>query len=189
MKDIAQKRGRPLKDNKNLSTNIIINAAKSMMIENGKIPSIRAIATQLKVDPMALYYYFNNKNALLESITTSIMSDIQVPDDNEKWQQGLLILCKSYLQTLNQFEGLLQILLSMESNNPAKVFINKFKFIIKSLNLNPKIEQDFLNILVDYLHGFSIAMSCDKKNTLTINQIEKPLELLYGAIDLKIGQK
>ncbi len=184
MNAIDKKRGRPQKEAKALSREKIIDTAKKMMLDGNKIPSIRAIATDLNVDAMALYYYFKNKGVLLEEITTSLISDIYNPKGSLGWEVEISKLSKSYLRILYKYDGLLKTLLSMDSNSPADVFITRFKSITSPLELNKINEGVFLNLLVDYLHGFSIALACDKTGTLTLNDIDKPLELLFKGVDL-----
>ena len=182
MKQTVSKRGRPSKDKNGLSSELIVNTAKGMMASVGKVPSMRAISCELKVDPMALYYYFKNKSALLEQIAKSVMSDIYVPSGKLIWQQELKELSKSYLSILNKYDGLLQTLLSMTSNSPADVFISRFKLIVSPLKLGSSEEKAFLDLLVDYLHGFSIALACDSTGELTSGYADKPLDFLFQAV-------
>lgn len=183
MKVNEKKRGRPLKSNSTLDKNIIINAAKDLMEQHGKIPSIRKLSATLGVDAMAIYYYFNNKQALLEEITTSLIDDIYSPVNTELWQQELLMLCKSYLAILERYDGLLNTLLTMESDSPAKIFIERFNLIIDPLDISITTQRHFLDLLVDYIHGFALAKSCDEQNRLTIDDVDGPIGLICKAIN------
>ncbi|AOT10374.1 TetR/AcrR family transcriptional regulator [Pseudoalteromonas luteoviolacea] len=178
MSNTAKKRGRPQKSQSALSKAAIIRAAKNLMATTGNIPSIRKLSAQLGVDAMAIYHYFKNKDTLLKAITTSLIEDIYTPQNTEDWQQELSALCKSYLAILSQYDGLLHTLLSMKSDSPAEVFISRFEQIISVLELDSSQSEVFLHLLVDYLHGFSLAMSCDKGNTLKIDGIDKQLAFI-----------
>ncbi|MGU3846002.1 TetR/AcrR family transcriptional regulator, partial [Vibrio diabolicus] len=70
-----KKRGRPAAKLSQLSAESILDSSKSLMKKDGKVPSIRSLATQLNVDPMAIYHYFKNKSALLEALTTSLVEE------------------------------------------------------------------------------------------------------------------
>ncbi|GIC75311.1 TetR/AcrR family transcriptional regulator [Moritella sp. F3] len=178
-----KKRGRPRGSSSQLSSLVIITAAKAFMQEEGKIPSIRKLASTLQIDAMAIYHYFSNKNALLEAITTSLITDIYQPKntderDYEGWQSELHNLCNSYLQLLNSYPGLLETLLSMESESPAAVFIDRFEIVISPLQLTPRAAKKGLDLLVDYLHGFALALNCNtSKTALTMDMLAGPLEL------------
>ncbi|MDT5424117.1 TetR/AcrR family transcriptional regulator [Morganella morganii] len=62
--------GRPAHRGSKLTAENILSEAGKLLQEQGKVPSIRVLAAQLQVDPMAIYYYFRNKQALLEAIGT-----------------------------------------------------------------------------------------------------------------------
>ncbi|MFC5080198.1 helix-turn-helix domain-containing protein [Vibrio thalassae] len=53
--------------------------AKRLMQMDGKIPSIRRLATELNIDAMAIYYYFKNKDELLEAVAVSLVEGIYLP--------------------------------------------------------------------------------------------------------------
>jgi len=185
MKVNEKKRGRPAKNQGLLGKKQIITTAKLLIEQTGKVPSIRGLSTELKVDAMAIYYYFKNKNALLEEIATSLISDIYNPKKSDKWQSELLKLSKSYLLSLERYNGLLEILLTMESDSPVEIFINRFKSITCTLKLSPDDENTLLSLLVDYIHGFSLAQTCDKKQLLNVDDIDKPFALICKAITAK----
>jgi AcrR family transcriptional regulator len=189
MKKDQMKRGRPSRDQKGLSKESIINVSKNMMQLSRKVPSIRAIATEMNVDAMALYYYFKNKDELLEGVTVSLISEIYEPVGTMGWQAELLELAKSYLSILFQYDGLLQTFLSMTSNGPANVFINRFNKIMLPVKLEESNQTLFLHLFVDYLHGFSLALANDKTRKLRIEDAELPLGFLFKSIDLERHQK
>lgn len=184
-----KKRGRPQKESKALSKEVIIETAKKLMVSGGKIPSIRALSSELNFDAMSIYYYFKNKSALLEELTTSLISEIYQPQKDLEWEVELRKLSKSYIVLLSKYDGLLQTLLSMKSTSPANVFISRFKVTIKDLNMSASIENASLSLLADYLHGFSISMSCDSTGKLTVDDIDDSLDVLFAGINASIGNR
>ena len=183
MKVNEKKRGRPTKSQSTLGKKQIVSTAKMLMENTGSVPSIRKLSAELNVDAMAIYYYFKNKSQLLEEITISLISDIYCPATSDDWELELLSLCKSYLLLLERYDGLLETLLAMESDGPAQVFVSRFKFITQSLALNTRDENNFLSLLVDYVHGFALAKSCDTKQRLKIDDIEQPFQLICKSIN------
>ena len=180
-----KKRGRPASHTEQLSQQAIITKAKSMMLSDGKMPSIRALASAISVDAMAIYHYFKNKDALLEAITVSLVSEIYQPNVEDDWQQALFALSSSYLNLLQQYSGLLETLLSMQSTGPAEVFVSRFNLILKPLDLDETQQTDILCLLVDYLHGFALACRCNTTSQrLDIEAIKGPLSLIFKAIEL-----
>ncbi|MDO3665577.1 TetR/AcrR family transcriptional regulator [Acinetobacter higginsii] len=174
-----KKRGRPTRGQGGLDKEVIISTAKVLMLDTGKIPSIRQLALLLQVDAMAMYHYFKNKEDLLGAVTISLISDIYRPSNSSCWQGELEQLCLSYLNLLKQYSGLLETLLGMTSTGPAIVFQNRYLKIISGLNLDDETKVQSLNLLVDYLHGFALAMKCNQsKQPLLIDDIKGPLALI-----------
>ncbi|MUI53689.1 TetR/AcrR family transcriptional regulator [Aliivibrio fischeri] len=178
-----KKRGRPSGSNKQLSQKSIMIMAKELMKSEGKIPSIRKLATHLDVDAMAIYYYFSNKNALLEAITVSLIEEIHQPNEQTDWQDELHLLCVSYLRLLNTYTGLLETLLSMTSQGPADIFTERFSMIIEPLELDNRAKKNALDLLADYLHGFALALHCNPSHELDISEyIKGPLNFYCLAL-------
>jgi len=179
-----QKRGRPKGSGNKLNANSILYVAKALMKEEKKIPSIRKLASNLSVDPMAIYHYFNNKNDLLEAITTSLIEDIYQPQVTDNWKQELTKLCVSYLSLLDNYPGLLNTLLSMTSDNPAQVFHQRFTVVINPLTLSDEATHDALSLLIDYLHGFAQALNCNNSvKPLSVDMLTGPLNLYCIALE------
>ncbi|HEQ3587663.1 TPA: TetR/AcrR family transcriptional regulator [Vibrio harveyi] len=178
-----KKRGRPAAKQSQLSAESILVSAKSLMKKDGKVPSIRSLATQLNVDPMAIYHYFKNKNALLEALTTSLVEEIYRPKVNEDWQSELKSLCVSYIELLREYNGLLQTMLSMTSHGPAQVFTERYQLIVQPLDLSQQVEKDSLDLLADYLHGFALSISCcHDASLIKTDMLDGPLSLICSSL-------
>lgn len=179
-----QKRGRPKSGSSQLSAEKILDTVKGMMREGGKVPSIRGLATELGVDAMAIYHYFKNKNDLLESITVSLVEEVAQPEQNQEWQENLYQLSVSYLSVLNDYSGLLETLLTMKSLGPVEVFSERFEAVVNPLNLTLEQTEDALHLLVDYLHGYALALNCNPDRTeITVEMVRKPLGLYCLGIE------
>ncbi|KXF80752.1 TetR/AcrR family transcriptional regulator [Enterovibrio coralii] len=182
----TKKRGRPAGTENQLGSEAIIDAAKGLMLKEGKVPSIRALALSLAVDPMAIYHYFANKAALLEAITTSLVDDIYQPATEDDWEVELNKLCESYLSLLAHYPGLLETLLSMTSLGPAEKFRERFLTVIAPLNLDAIATSNAEALLIDYLHGFALAMKCNQtQSPLNPSHLSGPLSLYCRALRTK----
>ena len=180
----GKKRGRPAAASVTLSKERIIECANALMANEGKIPSIRKLAASLEVDPMAIYYYFANKQALLEAVTVSLVEKIYSPDPNGEWQQELTKLCQSYLNLLAQYPGLLETLLGMNSHGPATVFTERFDLAVAGLSLSEELRNNALSMLADYLHGYALAMNCQAGDELNVDLLSGPLGFYMQALKL-----
>ncbi len=185
-----KKRGRPSKDGGKLSADAIVKSAAGLLQQNVNVPSIRQVAAGLNVDPMAIYHYFPNKAALLEAVTVDLMDSIYKPNAQEVWQGELLCLCDSYLKLLQAHAGLLETMLSMSDVGPAQIFISRFQAIISPLKLADSDMKAAMDLLVDYLHGFALAMRCNNGSLpLAIDMAGGPIQFYLDALELKSQQK
>lgn len=177
-----KKRGRPGADKSQLSAELILNMARRLMRENGKVPSIRQLATELEIDAMAIYHYYANKAALLESLTVSLIEEIYTPPGTGDWQGELKQLCQSYLDLLSRQQGLLETILSMDTYGPAQVFSHRVAIALKPLTLTDAQLMQIIALLADYLHGVAIAAQCNPGNDEVTN-IDGPYVLICLAIE------
>lgn len=176
--------GRPTLKQGKLSKEAIVNSARKLLVEEGKVPSIRMVARDLNIDAMALYHYFSNKADLLEAVTVSLVEEIYEPSKSKDWKKELTKLCNSYLRLLKDHAGLLETMLSMSVEGPSQVFADRLNVALSPLNLDEKTLNDALALLADYLHGYAFAMHCcNSKEVLTVNMTKGPLGLYMRALE------
>jgi len=78
---------------------------------------------------------------------------------------------------------LLETLLKMQSEGPSEVFIQRFYFALKPLDLNESTLKNAMDLLVDYLHGVALAMNCNPGDEqLNIDSCDGPLNFYIKAI-------
>ena len=184
MENIDKKRGRPKLDQAKLSKEILLRCANELLQGSGKVPSIRKIARNLDVDPMAIYHYFPSKSALLEGVTVSLMEGIYIPQSDATWEDQLKFLCCSYLDLLKTYSGLLETFLSMSTKGPAHVFIARFNTIIAPLGLSEEDMKNSLDLLADYLHGFALSIHCaPMKDSLTLDSLDKVKSIVVFGLN------
>lgn len=178
-----KKRGRPSRSQSQLTPDIIVSSARSLMQRNGKVPSIRQVSGELGVDPMAIYHYFSNKAALLEALTVSLIDDIYEPKVGGNWQVELERLCKSYLELLKAHPGLLETLLTMNTFGPAQRFSQRLALAFAPLQLTEMAFKEAQDLIVDYMHGVALAMQCNP-DALSSDCIDGSLGLVCKALEV-----
>jgi AcrR family transcriptional regulator len=104
-----------------LSRERIVAAALSLVDAEGlEALTMRRLGRELGVDPMAVYYYVEDKNALLDALVEAVMAEIDVecelPDDPE---QRLMVAARSYADTLLAHPNALPIILARSPRTPA----------------------------------------------------------------------
>lgn len=172
-----KKRGRPFNKERQLNKEIIVYMAKTLMREQGKIPSIRGLARTLDVDAMAIYHYFENKNSLLQAILTSLMDNLYFPKKQQYWQDELRLLSESYLNLLKHYSGLLDTLILMPADGPKAVFIEAFNKLTAELNLTPEKRQSALLLLLNFLHGQVLLLRSEPDDETSLQKFQQTFEL------------
>ena len=80
--------------------------------------TIRKLAQELGVTPMALYWHFRSKDELLEGLAERVWSEIDIDIDHEApWPDQLRGLLKSLLQVLRAHPAAPALLLHSEKQN------------------------------------------------------------------------
>lgn len=176
--------GRPALKHGNLSKQAIVSSATRLLKEGGKVPSIRSVAQDLGVDPMAMYHYYSNKAELLEAVTVSLVEEIYLPVVSKEWKKELSKLCISYLELLKNHAGLMETMLTMSVEGPSQVFSNRLNVALSPLKLDEQTLNDALALLGDYLHGYALAMHCCKEEgLLTTDMMKGPLNFYMRALE------
>lgn len=167
-----------------MSSERIIEAAKALTLKSAKLPSIRAIAKQLDVDPMAIYHYFGSKQMLLEGMATSIVSSVYEPKRRNSWERELAKLAVSYVSVLREYPGLLEAMLASPVVGPVFAFSHRFEAAVHGLDLDETAKADALHLFIDYLHGFAYAATCGGalSDELETEEVVRPLYLLFRGI-------
>ncbi len=179
------KRGRPHVQHAFLTNDVILMAAKKLMRDTGKEPSIRQLARALGSDPMAIYHYYKNKKALLEALAVSLIKDIYEPEDTLSWKDELYKLSQGYLRLLIEYPSLLETLLAMQSTSPAVIYYERFQRILAPLMLGREREKNALDLLVDYIHGYAMAMKYNEEHPmkLDLDMMKGPFNLLCDGLE------
>lgn len=187
-----KKRGRPPEGDGNLSASTIISVARDQMLQKGKKVSIRALARALEVDPMAIYHYFENKNALLEAVATDIMGQIYTPDPSQPWEDELEKLSESYITLLANHPGLLETFIGITNIGigHVHVFQTRFDIVVNSIGLDQVTKDAALDLLVDFLHGFALAIHTSSDvNEPDISSMKKPFSLYIKALRNSVSDR
>jgi AcrR family transcriptional regulator len=82
--------------------------------------TIRRLAQELGVTPMALYWHFRNKDELLNGLSDQFWSEIDTDvDSTAPWPDQLRALLDSLVQVLRRHPSASQLLVSGEKQSPA----------------------------------------------------------------------
>jgi AcrR family transcriptional regulator len=95
-----------------LSEETIIEAALVLIRRKGAANlTMRDLADELGVSPMAPYYHVGGKDELLLSVSNAVLKTVEVPSaDDGSWSDRLRTLTRAKRQALAQYPGLMDVL-------------------------------------------------------------------------------
>lgn len=179
-----RKPGRPALAAPALTQKQVIDAALETFLQR-KAFSMRGIARTLRVDPMALYHYYANKDELLAAVAAVLIDTIYRPSAPGNWRREVRALAISYLETMLKYPGLLETVVGLgaQAKGPAEVFRSRFAAATTGLDLSASQQENAISAIVDYVHGFSLAERGAKAGTLRASHSEPPLEVILDGIE------
>jgi AcrR family transcriptional regulator len=82
--------------------------------------TMRALASELEVTPMAVYHHVQNKAELLQLVADAVVADIEIPTPAEgSWQTRLAALVRELRERLGEFPGVGPYLLGTDVPTPG----------------------------------------------------------------------
>ncbi|MBM9590571.1 TetR/AcrR family transcriptional regulator [Leptospira sp. 201903075] len=124
--------------------------------------SMRKLATKLDLDPMAIYHYFENKEALtkamVEQIFDRFQKEILITNKNPKTSLKKILI--EYWNLFIEYPGMsLYLIKNSHTDFPSVLSLNQTLLNLLS-NLQPgKDIEKMLHIIIDFIHGNALAFS------------------------------
>jgi len=82
--------------------------------------TMRALATELGVTPMAMYHHVPNKDALLQLVADTVVDQVEIPPSSVGgWSERLIALIRELRARLAEFPGVGPYLLGSEIPTPG----------------------------------------------------------------------
>jgi TetR/AcrR family transcriptional regulator, tetracycline repressor protein len=110
-------------DRARLSKHAVVSRALTLADTEGlNALTIRRLAAELGVTPMALYWHFRSKEELLKGLSDQVWSEIDVDvDAAAPWSQQLRGLLESLVSVLRAHPSAPHLVLDHEKNSPAAI--------------------------------------------------------------------
>jgi AcrR family transcriptional regulator len=126
--EVEQPRGRGRKTSRTatprgtLTRRSVLDAVARTVEAKGVVAvTMRGIATELQVDPMALYRHFKDKDALLAAFVDDVFAGIEPPE--QSGLEGAKELARRYFQALITHPGLVNIDLGHTTGSPHQLLL------------------------------------------------------------------
>ena len=93
----------------NLSADKILGVAIELLDREGPEKfSMRKLAAEFGVDPMAIYYHIPNRSVLMHRVVDSVVSRCELPGKTESWQTTCRGVCQSFRRLAHQHPGVIR---------------------------------------------------------------------------------
>jgi TetR/AcrR family tetracycline transcriptional repressor len=152
------------KPREQLTRERIVRAALALVDRDGvKALSMRKLGAHLGVDPMAVYHYVPNKEALLDAIVEAVMSDIPLDVDrpDEPIEERIVTAATSYRDVMLAHANALPIVLTRGPRTPAAMRpVELLLGILRDAGLSPSQAMAGMNAIAATVRG-TVGMVAD----------------------------
>ncbi|MEL6407350.1 MAG: TetR/AcrR family transcriptional regulator C-terminal domain-containing protein [Chloroflexota bacterium] len=98
----------------------ILEVTLALLDSEGEAFSMRRLGKALNVDAKAIYYYYPNKNSLLNATLKYAIQELQVPDVGlATWQEELTALAHTYSKLAETHPNIVPMMLRLDGTMPA----------------------------------------------------------------------
>ncbi|MGI8854276.1 MAG: TetR/AcrR family transcriptional regulator, partial [Thermomicrobiales bacterium] len=148
------------RDRPHLSREQVVRAALVIVDRDGLDGfSMRKLGAALGVDPMAAYYYFPNKAAVLDGIVDAVQSEIPpLPNDGASWDVRLRGMFRAYRQVLRAHPHALPVLSTHPPFSIASLQrAEAAAAILHDAGFAPREAFQIINCIAGYVIGVTLA--------------------------------
>jgi TetR/AcrR family tetracycline transcriptional repressor len=159
---MARRAGRPRVGDEPLTRERILGTALSLVDESGiEALSMRRLAKELGVDPMAIYHHLPNKRALLRALIEEVFSGMRMMDVEETgdWRGRVRAWALAFRDVARAHPKLVPQLASYpEAAAEATLQSTEELYAaFEAAGMTPREILGAVGVVVDYLNGFALA--------------------------------
>jgi AcrR family transcriptional regulator len=121
---------------------------------------MRRLASELGVDPMAIYYHLPNKRAILAGLVERVFAQLRIPSiQSGAWSERVRAMAQAYHDLTRAHPDLvLYLVTDRESAAVAALEVNEALYeALAMAGLPPWLIVQAADLVVDYVHGFALA--------------------------------
>jgi len=119
--------------------------------------TIRSLARELGVKPMAIYYHVANKSEILDSIVDLVFAEIELPANDGDWRSELVRRANSARRVLSRHHWAIGLMESRRSPGPAT--LRHHDAVIGTLrraDFSVEMTAHAYALLDSYVYGFAL---------------------------------
>lgn len=144
---------------KGITREQVISTALQISDEQGlDAVSMRSVAANLSVTPMALYARVSGKEDLLDGLAEALLADIDLPDDDLPWDERLRCLARAARATGRRHPAALLLLLQRPVVAPQGHKVTEALFsTLRDAGLNDEQVLQYEQLVSTWLLGFGAS--------------------------------
>ena len=183
---MARKQGRPKTGEAPLTHERILTVALHLVDTSGvDALSMRRLATELGVDPMAIYHHLPGKQAILAGLVQRVFDELRLPEPAPRgWQDRLKAFAHAYHNLARTHPHLIRYLVTdLSPTTPAVLAANEFLYAaLADAGLSARMIVRAADLVVDYLNGLALAEQpeamghTDERADLLQQLVQRPSE-------------
>ena len=154
-------RGRPSRGAEAVSPVAILSEALNILDGEGlERLTMRALATRLGINPMTIYYHFNDRDGLIKAMADKTYADVSVPAQGDA-RTRIIGLLNAYRAKVVRHPALTLAIFNRPAIFPdhAARITADLAGLLGELDLSPARVTLWVHILVDYTHGAALAVA------------------------------
>ena len=159
---MARRTGRPRAGEETLTRERIVKAALSLVDEEGlEALSMRRLAKELGVDPMAIYHHVPNKRALLSGLIEEAFSGMRVPEPEGvgDWRERVRAWARAFREVARAHPKLVPHLAAYPETAAEATLesTEELYAAFEAAGMAPRRIVGAVGVVADYLIGFALA--------------------------------
>ena len=124
--------------------------------------TMRRLAAELGVDPMAVYHYFGSKREIVLALVDAVFEAFPVPDPEAPWQEQVRAWARGY-RTLARTHPLLVLSVISDSEAVGLAALHANESLVATLTssagLAPEAVAGAIALLADYVNGYVLPQA------------------------------
>lgn len=167
-----------------LSRDRVLESAVAIADQSGiGALTMRSLAQKLGVKPMSLYYYVENKGAILDAIIDMVFSEVALPSTAARWAPEMRRRAHSIREALRRHPWAIGLLESRTSPGPATLrHHNETLGVLRHAGFSVALTAHAYALLDSYIYGFALQEAAlPFKGRDTASEITAPIVELFSA--------
>lgn len=190
-----RRQGRPRAGDELLTRERIVRTALGLVDTYGiEALSMRRLASELDVDPMAIYHHLPGKEAVLAGIVQLVFSRLRVEArEDDDWREQVRAFARAYRDLVRAHPHLTLLLITNATAAGAPV-LEANERLRRALRLSGLPDDQIgsaADVIVDYVHGFALAEGLalqDGAACAVHGGLEKGIDLIVAGIEAMVSR-